>query len=635
MSRKVRIVFLVVLALVAVNFIAQSVIGYKNYKKTEEINYTQFQNKLENDEIESITIVEKQNTQMIFEVTPKNEDKLLYKVIIPNRGEFFSTITSRIEDKNVEISFSEKEEPSFFANLILGLLPVLLIIGFLVWFSKSGKGGNSGLFNMFKHKAYLVNSEVKFTDVAGNEDTIQEVKEIVDFLNNPQKYIDVGASIPKGVLMAGPPGTGKTLLARAVAGEAKVPFFTTSGSEFVEVFAGLGAGRMRELFKEARAAAPCIIFIDELDAIGKSRSQKMESNGEREQTLNQLLVEMDGISTSDKPIIIMAATNRVEILDNALIRPGRFDRQVNVGLPDVSSREKILKIHAKKIKMSKNVLLAKIAKSTAGFSGADLANLCNEAALLAAREGSKEVYRKHFDEAIDKILMGVKHMGLQMDEKEKSLTAYHEAGHAIIGWLKDEAEMHDPVHKVSIIPRGRALGVTVYQPEKDKVSINKQEIKAQICSLFGGRVAEELINGDALITTGASNDIERATQLAYSYVTRWGLDTDMGPIYYGKHETYVDGRERLISEETIQKIENSVKSLIDECYQEAKKIVAENKDKLELMHDTLIEYETIESDVVDSIMSGTYFLKRKSLLLDEIEADMELETTDEDSSYVS
>lgn len=629
MSRKVRIIFLVILAIVAGNFLAQSFIGYKNYKKTEEINYTQFQNKLENNEVESINIVEKQNTQMIFEVTPKNEEKLLYKVIIPNRGEFFSTITDRIEEKGVEISFSEKEDPSFLANLVLGLLPVLLIIGFLVWFSKSGKGGNGGLFNMFKHKAYLVNSEVKFSDVAGNEETIQEVREIVDFLNNPQKYLEVGASIPKGVLMAGPPGTGKTLLAKAVAGEAKVPFFTTSGSEFVEVFAGLGAGRIRELFKEARVAAPCIIFIDELDAIGKSRSQRMESNGEREQTLNQLLVEMDGISTVGNPIIIMAATNRVEILDDALVRPGRFDRQVNVGLPDIFSREKILKIHARKIKMAKNVVLAKIAKSTAGFSGADLANLCNEAALLAAREGSKEVCRKHFDEAIDKILMGVKHMGLQMDEKEKSLTAYHEAGHAIIGWLKDAAEMHDPVHKVSIIPRGRALGVTVYQPEKDKVSINKQEIKAQICSLFGGRVAEELINGDARITTGASNDIERATQLAYSYVTRWGLDTDMGPIYYGKHETYVDGRERLISEETIQKIENSVKSLIDECYQEAKSIVTDNKDKLELMHDTLIEYETIESETVDAIMSGTYILKRKSLLLDEIEKDIE-EQSDED-----
>lgn len=614
MSKKLRILLLVLIAGIGINSVFQFVNAYKNYKKVEEISYSTFQEKLQKDEFKSATIIEKQNTQMIFNLTPKVDDKIMYKVIIPNRDQLFSSLAAEMKDRKVDVSFSAKEDPSFLGNLIMGLFPVLLIVGAMIWMAKSSKGGQGGIFSMFKHKAYLVESDVRFSDIAGNEETIQEVKEIVDFLKDNAKYEALGAKIPKGVLMVGPPGTGKTLLAKAVSGEAGVPFFTTSGSEFVEVFSGLGAGRIRDLFKEARAHAPCIIFIDEIDAIGKSRNSKMSNNEEREQTLNQLLVEMDGVGESGAPIIIMGATNRPETLDDALVRPGRFDRQVQIGLPDVSSREKILKIHAKKIKLSKSVLLSQIAKSTAGFSGADLANLCNEAAIFAAREGSKEVQKFHFNEAVDKILMGVRHLGIKMDDNEKSLTAYHEAGHAIIGFLKDEANIHDAVHKVSIIPRGRALGVTVYQPEKDRVSLNKEEIKAQICSLFGGRVAEQLIFGEEKITTGASNDIERATQYAYNYVTKWGLDETIGPIHCVKHESYIDGQERLISEKTIDRIEQAVKKLIDECYAEAKSILEDNKDKLVTMHDALIEYETIESDVVEAIMKGTFNIERVTKL---------------------
>ena len=580
---------------------------YKNYKEEKVIGLTEFQSKIAANEFQEVIVVERLNSQMKLMASSKDKPNVIYITNLPNRDSLFSAITTLMDSKGVDYRFTDKEEGSFFASLMFSLFPVLIIGGIMVWMIKSQKGGSGGILKMFKHKANMVISETKFSDVAGNEETIIEVKEIVDFLANPLKYQEIGGKIPKGVLMVGPPGTGKTLLAKAVAGEAKVPFFSVSGSAFVEVFAGLGAGRIRSMFEEAKLHAPCIIFIDEIDALGKSRNSGMGSNDEREQTLNQLLVEMDGVMTSDTPIIIMGATNRHDVLDPALVRPGRFDRIVNINLPDVISREKILKIHSKQIKIAPDVNLDKIAKSTVGFSGADLANLCNEAALFAGRRGNTAIETIHFNEAMDKILMGVRQQGIQMDAEEKSLTAYHEAGHAIIGWLKHKEGIHDPVSKVSIIPRGRALGVTVYQPEKDRVSLNKEEVHALISSLYGGRIAEELIFGSEKITTGASNDIERATEYAYNYVTKWGL-SKLGPIYYGTHERHLDGRELLGSEETANEVRVHVKELLDTCYEEAKTIIENNKSRLILMQEALLEAETIDSDVVDAIMTDTFVL---------------------------
>lgn len=578
-------------------------------KVVKEISYSRFKELVVEKEFEEVTILEKINTQMQLIGNLRDDNNITYKTYLPNRDSIFSEVTLLMNKNNIKYSFTNKEEGSFLANLILSLLPIIIICTLLYYMMKKSPGGGGGVFKMFKHKATMVKSDVKFKDIAGNQETIIEVKEIVDFLAQPNKYKDVGGKIPKGVLMVGPPGTGKTLFAKAVAGEANVPFFSTSGSEFVEVFAGLGAGRVRDMFNDARANAPCIIFIDEIDAIGKKRSNNnMGGNDEREQTLNQLLVEMDGVIGSDLPIIIMAATNRQELLDNALTRPGRFDRIVNVGLPDVISREKILLIHSANIKLEPNFNFKAIAKSTVGFSGADLANLCNEAALIAGRKGAEHITKQDFEESIDKILMGVKQQGIQMDYKEKSLTAYHEAGHAVIGYLKNKEQLHDPVHKVSIIPRGRALGVTVYQPDKDRVSLNKSEIKANITSLYGGRIAEALIFGDDFITTGASNDLDRATQYAYNYVTQWGL-SKLGPIYYNSHKSHIDGRERTVSSNTQDQIELEIKELLDSCYNSGLLIIKENLDKLKLMHDALMEYETIDAKDVIAIMDGTYELQ--------------------------
>lgn len=606
MSKKLsRFLLLSLILVFSINFLMSLWNFYTEKKEFKDITYSEFQNKIANNEFQEVTIIEKMNTQMKMMAESKNNKQIVYTTNLPNRDSIFSESIDLMNKEGVEIKFTDKEEGSVLANLIFSLIPVLIIGGLLVWMMRGSRGGQGGIFKMFKHKAVMIQSNVRFTDVAGNEETIIEVKEIVDFLANPSKYQELGGHIPKGVLMVGPPGTGKTLLAKAVAGEAKVPFFTAAGSDFVEVFSGLGAGRIRSLFEDAKANAPCIIFIDEIDALGKSRNNNMGGNDEREQTLNQLLVEMDGVISSDAPIIIMAATNREDILDQALTRPGRFDRIVNVNLPDVISREKILRIHAKKIKIDSKVKLEYIAKSTVGFSGADLANLCNEAALIAGRKGEKSVQKEHFSEAIDKILMGVKQQGIQMDYKDKSLTAYHEAGHAIIGWLKNKEKLHDPVHKVSIIPRGRALGVTVYQPDKDRVSLDKGEIRSLISSLYGGRIAEELIFGESKVTTGASNDIERATEYAYNYVTRWGM-SDMGAIYFGKHEKHFDGKEILLPEDTLKEIRDAVKALLDECYEDAENIIKSNLDKLKLMHDALMEFETIDSDMVESIMEGIF-----------------------------
>lgn len=608
-KKPIKFILLAIIVFVCVNFLMSSYYYLTDPKEIKTIAYSEFQNKIASNEFQEVTIIEKLNTQMKLVAESKNNPNIQFVANLPNRDSIFSEITSLMNKEGVDFKFTDKEEGSLFASFIFSLIPLLIICGIIIWMMKGSKGGQGGLMKMFKHKAQMIRSNVKFSDVAGNEETIMEVKEIVDFLAKPEKYQELGGHIPKGVLMIGPPGTGKTLLAKAVAGEAKVPFFTAAGSDFVEVFAGLGAGRIRGMFEEAKANAPCIIFIDEIDALGKSRNSGMGGgNDEREQALNQLLVEMDGVISSDAPIIIMGATNRVDILDKALVRPGRFDRIVTVPLPDVISREKILKIHARKIKMSKSVRLDQIAKSTVGFSGADLANLCNEAALTAGRSGSRSVEKQHFDEAMDKILMGVKQQGIQMEDKDKSFTAYHEAGHAIIGWVKYKDGLHDPVHKVSIIPRGRALGVTVYQPEKDRVSLSKEEIHAQISSLFGGRIAEELTGGLEKITTGASNDIDRATHYAYNYVTKWGM-SEMGPIYLASHESHIDGREQIISEKTANEIQACVKKLLDDCLADGTKILSANKEKLQMMHDALMELETIDSDVVDSIMMGAFDLQ--------------------------
>ncbi len=466
-----------------------------------------------------------------------------------------------------------------------------------------------GAMSFGKSRAKLQGEDqvkVTFADVAGCDEAKEEVGELVEFLRDPTKFQKVGGKIPRGVLMVGQPGTGKTLLAKAIAGEAKVPFFSISGSDFVEMFVGVGASRVRDMFEQAKKHAPCIIFIDEIDAVGRHRGAGLGGgHDEREQTLNQLLVEMDGFEGGEG-VIIIAATNRPDVLDPALLRPGRFDRQVVVGLPDVKGREQILKVHMRKLPLADDVDAMIVARGTPGFSGADLANLCNEAALFAARGNEKEVRMDHFDRARDKILMGAERRSMAMSEDEKTLTAYHEAGHAIVGRVVPE---HDPVYKVTIIPRGRALGVTMYLPEGDKYSYNRTAIESQLCSLYGGRVAEELIFGTDKVTTGASNDIERATKMARNMVTKWGLSDEMGPIAYGEEEDEVFlGRSvtqhKNVSDATARKIDEVVRGILDNAYQRTTKILTDNLDKLHTMAKLLLQYETIDAPQIDAIMEG-------------------------------
>ncbi|HEY9144448.1 MAG TPA: ATP-dependent zinc metalloprotease FtsH, partial [Arenimonas sp.] len=448
--------------------------------------------------------------------------------------------------------------------------------------------------------------KVTLADVAGCDEAKEEVGELVEFLRDPGRFQKLGGKIPRGVLMVGPPGTGKTLLARAIAGEAKVPFFSISGSDFVEMFVGVGASRVRDMFETAKKHAPCIIFIDEIDAVGRHRGAGLGGgHDEREQTLNQLLVEMDGFEGGEG-VIVIAATNRPDVLDPALLRPGRFDRQVTVGLPDVRGREMILKVHMRKVPIDDDVEAMTIARGTPGFSGADLANLVNEAALFAARENAKSVRMEHFDRARDKILMGAERRSMAMSEDEKKLTAYHEAGHAIVGRVVPE---HDPVYKVTIIPRGRALGVTMYLPEGDKYSYNRTHIESMLCSLYGGRVAEELIFGADKVTTGASNDIERATKMARNMATKWGLSDELGPIAYGDEEDEVFlGRSvtqhKSVSDDTARKIDEVVRSILDRAYVRTKEILTDNLDKLHVMAEALLTYETIDAQQIDAIMEG-------------------------------
>ena len=514
-------------------------------------------------------------------------------------------------DHNVTITGEPPNQGSFLKQILISWFPFLLLIGVWIYFMRQMQGGGKGggAMSFGKSKAKMMSADqvkLTFADVAGVEEAKSEVQELVEFLSDPSKFQKVGGKIPRGVLMVGSPGTGKTLLAKAIAGEAGVPFFSISGSDFVEMFVGVGASRVRDMFEQAKKQAPCIIFIDEIDAVGRQRGAGLGGgHDEREQTLNQLLVEMDGFEGSEG-VIVIAATNRPDVLDPALLRPGRFDRQVVVPLPDVRGREQILKVHMKNVPIHERVQPSILARGCPGFSGADLANLVNEAALFAARANRQEVTHDDFERAKDKIMMGAERKSMIMNEDDKRMTAYHEAGHAIIGL---SVPQHDPVHKVTIVPRGRALGVTMFLPEEDRYSYSKQRLNSQICSLFGGRLAEEIIYGADMVTTGASNDIERVTEIARNMVTKWGLSERMGPIAYNTEDSEPFlGRSAAqgggVSDETVHAIDEEMRAIIDSCYERSRQILEDNMDKLHLMADALMKYETIDRKQIDEIMQG-------------------------------
>jgi cell division protease FtsH len=538
-----------------------------------------------------------------------NREPLQYYTISPETDN--NTLIGILEDNGVKFTAQEPESQSIIGQLLMSSFPILLLIGVWIYFMRQmqGGGGGRGAMSFGKSKARLLGEDqvgVTFADVAGIDEAKQEVSEIVDFLKDPSKFQRLGGKIPKGVLMVGPPGTGKTLLARAIAGEAKVPFFTISGSDFVEMFVGVGASRVRDMFDQAKKQAPCIIFIDELDAVGRHRGAGLGGgHDEREQTLNQMLVEMDGFEGSEG-IIVIAATNRPDVLDPALLRPGRFDRQVVVPLPDIRGRELILKVHMRKVPLDDDVVPSIIARGTPGFSGADLANLVNEAALFAARSNKRVVSMEEFEKAKDKIMMGAERRSMVMSEKEKLNTAYHEAGHAIVGYCVPD---HDPVYKVTIIPRGRALGVTMYLPEEDKYSVSKSALESSISTLFGGRIAEEMTLGVEYVTTGASNDIERATEIARNMVTKWGLSERMGPLTYSEDDGEVFlGRSvtshKQVSDVTSHTIDEEVRKIIDRNYARAESLLKENEKQLHEMAKALMKYETIDQGQVKDIMEG-------------------------------
>ena len=534
---------------------------------------------------------------------------LQYYTISPETDN--NTLIGILEENSVNFTAQEPESQSLIGQLLISSFPILLLIGVWIYFMRQmqGGGGGRGAMSFGKSKARLLGEDqvgVSFADVAGIDEAKEEVGEIVDFLKDPSKFQRLGGKIPKGVLMVGPPGTGKTLLAKAIAGEASVPFFTISGSDFVEMFVGVGASRVRDMFDQAKKQAPCIIFIDELDAVGRHRGAGLGGgHDEREQTLNQMLVEMDGFE-GNEGIIVIAATNRPDVLDPALLRPGRFDRQVVVPLPDIRGRELILKVHMRKVPIDDDVKPAFIARGTPGFSGADLANLVNEAALFAARLNKRVVSMEEFEKAKDKIMMGAERRSMVMSEKEKLNTAYHEAGHAIVGYCVPD---HDPVYKVTIIPRGRALGVTMYLPEEDKYSISKSSLESNISTLFGGRIAEEMTLGADHVTTGASNDIERATDIARNMVTKWGLSEKLGPLTYSEDDGEVFlGRSvtqhKQVSDVTVHTIDGEVRKIVDRNYRRAKSILKEHEDKLHAMAKALMKYETIDMEQVKDIMEG-------------------------------
>ena len=573
--------------------------------QSQQINYSQFVEEVNRDQIRRVII----DGQSIV-ATRANGD--VYETVRPAVQD--PRLMDDLLQHNVVVEGRKPEQQSVWMQLLVAAFPVLIILAIFMFFMRQMQGGmgggRGGPMSFGKSKARLISEDqikTTFADVAGCDEAKDDVEELVEFLKDPGKFQRLGGRIPRGVLMAGPPGTGKTLLAKAIAGEAKVPFFTISGSDFVEMFVGVGASRVRDMFEQAKKQAPCIIFIDEIDAVGRQRGAGLGGgHDEREQTLNQLLVEMDGFDVNDG-VIVIAATNRPDVLDQALLRPGRFDRQVVVGLPDIRGREQILKVHMKKVPIAPEVDASLIARGTPGFSGADLANLVNEASLFAARENTRVVAMSHFEQSKDKIMMGAERRSMVMKESEKLNTAYHEAGHAIVGRLMPE---HDPVYKVSIIPRGRALGVTMFLPEEDKYSHSKRGLVSQICSLYGGRIAEELTLGTEGVTTGASNDIQRATSIARNMVTKWGLSERLGPQMYDEEDNEpflgrsmsrpVHGQ----SDDTARLIDEEVKGILDTCYQTAKKTLEDHMDKLHVMADTLMEYETIDSNQIDQIMEG-------------------------------
>ncbi|MBR9872310.1 MAG: ATP-dependent zinc metalloprotease FtsH [Gammaproteobacteria bacterium] len=579
---------------------------FQNFTPTtsgQQVNYSQFVEMVQQGQVRQVTVdgLEIQGIRgdgsQFQTVRPQVPDNKLMDDLLANQ---------------VEVIGKEPERQSLWTQLLVAAFPILIIIALFMFFMRQmqGGGGGKGPMSFGKSKARLLSEDqikTTFGDVAGVEEAKEDVKELVDFLRDPSKFQRLGGRIPKGVLMVGPPGTGKTLLAKAIAGEAKVPFFSISGSDFVEMFVGVGASRVRDMFEQAKKQSPCIIFIDEIDAVGRHRGAGMGGgHDEREQTLNQLLVEMDGFE-GNEGVIVIAATNRPDVLDPALLRPGRFDRQVVVSLPDIKGREQILKVHMKKVPLADGIDPAVIARGTPGFSGADLANLVNEAALFAARRNLRLVSMEELELAKDKIMMGAERKSMVMNEKEKLNTAYHEAGHAIVGRLVPE---HDPVYKVSIIPRGRALGVTMFLPEEDKYSHSKRYLISSICSLFGGRIAEELTLGTDGVTTGASNDIERATSLARNMVTRWGLSDKLGPLQYDtdSEEPFLGrsaGQSHTVySPETAQRIDEEIRNIIDSCYETAKQILVENREKLDMMAHALMKYETIDRFQIDDIMEG-------------------------------
>ncbi len=572
-----------------------------NNQRTLTVPYSTFLSYVEDGSVEEV----------IFEDDIISGVRLGEEFVTYNPETDNTALIGTLNENNVAIEARPPKQQSFLSQLFISSFPILLLIGVWVYFMRQmqGASGGRGAMSFGKSRARLLGEDqvsVTFADVAGIEEAKEEVVEIVEFLKDPAKFQGLGGKIPKGVLMVGSPGTGKTLLARAIAGEAKVPFFTISGSDFVEMFVGVGASRVRDMFERAKKQAPCIVFIDEIDAVGRHRGAGLGGgHDEREQTLNQLLVEMDGFE-GNEGVIVIAATNRPDVLDPALLRPGRFDRQVVVPLPDVRGREQIIKVHMRKVPLSSDVKPSVIARGTPGFSGADLANLVNEAALLAARGDRRSVGMEEFDKAKDKIMMGAERRSLVMSEEERKLTAYHESGHAVVGLLVPE---HDPVYKVTIIPRGRALGVTMFLPEEDRYSFSKQRLMSQMKSLFGGRIAEEVVFGPACVTTGAANDIERATEIARNMVTKWGLSDRLGPLTYSEDDGEIFlgrsvTRHKQLSDVTAHVIDEEVRQLVDDCYSEAKKILEKNMEKLHLMADALMKYETIDEAQIKDIMEG-------------------------------
>lgn len=567
----------------------------------QSYTYSQFVKAVNDGQVGSVVIQDQ-----TIKGTTKNNKAFVTYLPMPDES-----LLNNLVQKGVNVEGQAPKQQSVLMHILISWAPFLILIAVWIFFMRQMQGGGrgGGPMSFGRSKARLLNQDqvrVTFSDVAGADEAKEEVKELVDFLRDPVKFQRLGGKMPCGVLLVGAPGTGKTLLAKAVAGEAKVPFFSISGSDFVEMFVGVGASRVRDMFDQAKKQAPCIIFIDEIDAVGRHRGAGLGGgHDEREQTLNQLLVEMDGFEGKEG-VIVIAATNRPDVLDPALLRPGRFDRQVVVPLPDIKGREAILKVHMSKLPLGSNVKASMIARGTPGFSGADLANIVNEAALFAARANKKEVTMQDFEKAKDKILMGAERRSMVMSDEEKKLTAYHEAGHAIVGLMMPE---HDPVYKVTIIPRGRALGVTMFLPEIDRYSVTKRRLECQLAALFGGRISEELIFGKERVTTGASNDIEKATEIARNMVTKWGLSDKLGPLTYREEEGEVFlGRSvtqrKDISDATTKEIDAEIRRIIDQAYAVAKESIQANLDKLHIMAEALIKYETIDEKQLQQIMSG-------------------------------